>query len=95
MKMMCRCGYTDESFGSLMDHIRLHSLDEAHSLSIERSSQGVAEVLDMAEYLRRRQRTEQGRSPAQNTPRSENKARRRKLPGKGQRGDWRHEEDES
>lgn len=89
--MVCRCGYTDEDFGSLMDHIRLHSGDEVHGLSIKRG----AEVLDMAEYLRRRQRTEQGRSPAQNTPRSKNKARERKYPGKGSRDDWRKDEEES
>lgn len=39
----------------------------------------------------RRDRTEQGRSPAQRTSRSRNKGRAHKRPGKGQRHQWRHE----
>ena len=38
-----------------------------------------------AEKVRRRERTEMGRSPAQKTPRSENKGRSYKYPGKGNR----------
>lgn len=38
-----------------------------------------------AEKVRRRERTEMGRSPAQKTPRSENKARSYRYPGKGNR----------
>ncbi len=41
-----------------------------------------------AEAQRRRERTEQGRSPAQHTTRSVNKARRAKYPGKGHRSEW-------
>jgi len=43
------------------------------------------------EWLRRRVRVEQGRSPAQRTSRSINKARAFKRPGKGQRNAWRAE----
>jgi len=38
-----------------------------------------------AEKVRRRERTEMGRSPAQRTSRSENKGRSYKYPGKGNR----------
>ena len=38
-----------------------------------------------AEKIRRRERTEQGRSPGQRTPRSENKGRAYKYPGKKNR----------
>lgn len=41
-----------------------------------------------AEKARRRVRTEQGRSPAQRTTRSRNKARAAKRPGKGNRNNW-------
>lgn len=40
------------------------------------------------EKARRRTRTEQGRSPAQRTTRSKNKARAAKRPGKGNRNSW-------
>lgn len=42
-----------------------------------------------AEALRRRDRTQQGKSPAQKTKRSRNKARWEKYPGKGNRHQWR------
>lgn len=42
-----------------------------------------------AEALRRRERTEQGRSPGQRTKRSRNLARALKLPGKRERRSWR------
>jgi hypothetical protein len=42
-----------------------------------------------AEAIRRRDRTQQGRSPAQRTSRSEDKGRSNKRPGKGQRRRWR------
>jgi len=41
------------------------------------------------EALRRRDRTQQGRSPGQHTKRSKNKRRIFKLPGKGERHQWR------
>ena len=44
------------------------------------------------EKARRRARTEQGRSPAQHTTRSANKAHIAKRPGKGHRNDWRKAE---
>lgn len=44
-----------------------------------------------AEAIRRRERTEQGRSPGQHTKRSRNKARCHKYPGKGNRQHWRKE----
>lgn len=47
--------------------------------------------LELNEKNRRRERTEQGRSPAQHTTRSVNKARRAKYPGKGHRQSWRGE----
>ena len=47
--------------------------------------------VESAEAERRRIRTEQGRSPAQKTTRSVNKARRKKYPGKGHRQEWRRE----
>lgn len=47
--------------------------------------------MDHREKLRRRDRVEQRRSPAQRTPRSRNKARMRKRPGKGHRQSWRRE----
>jgi hypothetical protein len=47
--------------------------------------------LRLAEKTRRRERTEQGRSPAQRTTRSRNKARALKRPGKGQRHNWKNE----
>lgn len=43
---------------------------------------------DLREKDRRRARVENGRSPAQKTPRSANKARIAKRPGKGHRNDW-------
>lgn len=46
---------------------------------------------DHREKMRRRARVEQGRSPAQLTPRSRNKARMHKRPGKGHRHAWRRE----
>lgn len=46
------------------------------------------ERLQEAEKSRRRDRVERGVSPAQQTTKSENKARRFKRPGKGQRHDW-------
>lgn len=42
-----------------------------------------------AEAIRRRDRTQNGRSPAQRTSRSEDKGRSSKRPGKGQRQRWR------
>ena len=45
------------------------------------------------EKARRRVRTEQGRSPAQHTKKSKNKAREAKRPGKGSRTDWKREDD--
>lgn len=42
-----------------------------------------------AEALRRRDRTQQGRSPGQRTKRSRNRARAQKLPGKRERQAWR------
>lgn len=44
-----------------------------------------------AERLRRRVRTEMGRSPGQHTTRSTNKARAAKRPGKGNRNQWRRD----
>lgn len=44
-----------------------------------------------AEKGRRRVRVEQGRSPAQRTVRSENKARSAKRPNKGARARWKNE----
>jgi hypothetical protein len=41
------------------------------------------------EAMRRRDRTQQGRSPGQRTSRSEDKGRSFKRPGKGQRQRWR------
>lgn len=57
------------------------------------STATVALVVSLAdvEKQRRRDRTEQGRSPVQRTSRSRNKARAHKRPGKGQRNQWRHE----
>lgn len=49
------------------------------------------DVVANREKLRRRARVEQRRSPAQLTPRSCNKARMRKRPGKGHRNAWRQE----
>lgn len=49
------------------------------------------QLLADAEKARRRARVEQGRSPAQRTTRSVNKARRAKYPGKGHRQAWRKE----
>ncbi|WP_141564225.1 hypothetical protein [Mycolicibacterium palauense] len=46
---------------------------------------------DHQEKMRRRARVEQRRSPAQLTPRSRNKARMHKRPGKGHRHAWRRE----
>ena len=45
------------------------------------------------EKLRRRARTEQGRSPAQHTKKSKNKAREAKKPGKGSRDNWKEDTD--
>lgn len=45
-----------------------------------------------AEALRRRARTETGRSPAQRTKRSRNKGRETKRPGKATRNNWRREQ---
>lgn len=42
-----------------------------------------------AEAIRRRDRTQQGRSPGQRTSRSYNKYRGAKYPGKKERGAWR------
>ena len=42
------------------------------------------------EALRRRDRTQQGRSPGQRTKRSKNKRRIFKFPGKGERHQWRN-----
>lgn len=47
--------------------------------------------IEEAEKARRRERTEQGRSPAQHTTKSPNKGRIAKLPGKGQRSNWKKE----
>jgi hypothetical protein len=47
----------------------------------------LAQIVD-DEKARRRTRTEQGRSPAQRTTRSTNKARAAKFPGKGNRNAW-------
>jgi hypothetical protein len=52
----------------------------------------LAQQLAEAEKDRRRERTEQGLSPAQQTTRSANKARIAKRPGKGHRRDWEKEE---
>lgn len=49
-------------------------------------------LLDQIEKHRRRIRVEQGRSPGQQTTRSKNKARETKYPGKGNRADWKKEE---
>lgn len=46
-----------------------------------------------AERLRRRDRTEQGRSPGQRTTRSYNKGRAEKYPGKRERQVWRKRQD--
>lgn len=45
-----------------------------------------------AEKLRRRERTEMGRSPAQRTPRSKNKGRAYKYPGKRERASHKRKE---
>jgi hypothetical protein len=41
-----------------------------------------------AEKIRRRDRTQRGRSPAQRTTRSKDKGRAAKRPGKGERNAW-------
>ena len=51
----------------------------------------LATHVDHQEKMRRRARAEQRRSPAQRTPRSHNKARMHKRPGKGHRHAWRRE----
>lgn len=43
------------------------------------------------EKARRRERVENGRSPAQRTTRSKNQARAAKRPGKGNRNNWKNE----
>lgn len=48
-------------------------------------------LIQEQEKDRRRERTQQGRSPAQHTTKSTNKARQAKNPGKGHRKDWEKE----
>ena len=55
------------------------------------SPDDLTEGMDYREKMRRRARVEQRRSPAQLTPRSRNKARMHKRPGKGHRHAWRRE----
>lgn len=61
------------------------------ALSAHLSTAEYNAVLRELELNRRRQRVEQGRSPAQLTARSENKGRTAKRPGKGHRQDWRRD----
>lgn len=55
------------------------------------SAEPLTTQMEYQEKMRRRARAEQGRSPAQRTPRSRNKARMHKRPGKGHRHAWRRE----